>query len=130
MESPKATEMNRLTVVEEGTEFHGSMTSSCAVIVKGRIAGELSSPALTVTPTGVVSGKVKVGTLASQGEISGELDAEHAHLSGRVNDATVVRARTLEVKLTSEGRMTVTFGSETRLDVGEDPRAERDPGTR
>jgi len=121
MESQKATEMNRLTVVEEGTEFRGSMTSSCAVIVKGKISGDLASPALTVTPTGHVSGKVKVGTLASQGEIAGEFDAEHAHLSGRVSDATVVRARTLEVKLTSDGRMTVTFGDDTRLDVGDEP---------
>lgn len=121
METQKASDMNRLTVVEEGTEFRGSMTSSCSVIVKGKIAGDLTSPALTVTPSGVVSGKVKVGTLASQGEIAGEFEAEHAHLSGRVSDATIVRAKTLEVKLTSEGRMTVTFGNETKLDVGEEP---------
>lgn len=121
METQKASDMNRLTVVEEGTEFRGSMTSSCSVIVKGKIAGDLTSPALTVTPSGVVSGKVKVGTLASQGEIAGEFEAEHAHLSGRVSDSTIVRAKTLEVKLTSEGRMTVTFGNETKLEVGEEP---------
>lgn len=121
METQKASDMNRLTVVEEGTEFRGSMTSSCSVIVKGKIAGDLTSPALTVTPSGVVSGKVKVGTLASQGEIAGEFEAEHAHLSGRVSDSTIVRAKTLEVKLTSEGRMTVTFGNETKLDVGDEP---------
>jgi cytoskeletal protein CcmA (bactofilin family) len=117
----KPSDMNRLTVVEEGTEFKGSMTSTCAVVVKGKIAGELSSPALTVTPSGTVSGKVKVGTLASQGEIAGEFEAEHAHLSGRVSDSTIVRAKTLEVKLTSDGRMTVTFGDDTKLDVGEEP---------
>jgi cytoskeletal protein CcmA (bactofilin family) len=82
----KPTEVNRLTVVEEGTEFHGSMTSTCAVIVKGRISGELSGPALTVTPSGSVSGKITVATLASQGEIAGELEAEHAHLAGKVAD--------------------------------------------
>lgn len=121
MDSHNPTEVNRLTVVEEGTEFRGSMTSSCAVVVKGKIDGELTSPALTVTPTGVVSGKVRVGTLSSQGEIAGEFEAEHAHLSGRVSDATVVRAKTLEVKLTSEGKMTVSFG-ETRLEVGAEPK--------
>ena len=113
---------SRLTVVEEGTEFRGSMTSSCAVIVKGKVAGDLTSPALTVTPSGTVSGRVKVGTLSSQGEIAGEFEADHANLSGRVSDATVVRAKTLEVKLTSEGKMTVTFGGETRLDIGDEPK--------
>lgn len=123
MDSQKQTEVNRLTVVEEGTEFRGSMTSTCAVIVKGKVSGELDTPALTVTPSGQVSGKVKVGTLASQGEISGEFEADHAHLSGRVNDATVIRAKTLDVKLTSEGQMTVTFGNDARLEVGDEPRA-------
>jgi cytoskeletal protein CcmA (bactofilin family) len=121
MDSQHPTEVNRLTVVEEGTEFRGAMTSSCAVVVKGKIEGELTSPALTVTPSGVVSGKVKVGTLASQGEIGGEFEADHAHLSGRVNDATVVRAKSLEVKLTSEGMMTVSFG-DARLEVGPEPK--------
>jgi len=121
MESQKANETNRLTVVEEGTEFRGTMTSSCAVIVKGKVAGELTSPALTVTPSGTVSGRVKVGTLSSQGEIAGEFEADHANLSGRVSDATVVRARTLEVKLTAEGGMTVTFGGDTRLEIGDEP---------
>ncbi|MBL8743678.1 MAG: polymer-forming cytoskeletal protein, partial [Myxococcales bacterium] len=93
----------------------------CAVVVKGRVEGELTSPALTVTPSGTVSGKVRVGSLASQGEISGEFEAEHAHLSGRVSDATVVRAKTLEVKLSSEGKMTVSFG-EARLEVGAEPK--------
>lgn len=124
MDSQRPTDVNRLTVVEEGTEFRGAMTSSCAVVVKGRISGELSSPALTVTPSGQVSGKVRVGTLASQGEVAGELDAEHVHLAGRVADATVIRAKTLEIKLASEGKMTVTFGA-AQLEVGEDPRAGR-----
>ncbi|NUP08511.1 MAG: polymer-forming cytoskeletal protein [Polyangiaceae bacterium] len=126
MDSQKPTEVNRLTVVEEGTEFRGAVVSSCAVIVKGKVAGELSSPALTVAPSGAVSGKIKVGTLASQGEISGEFDAEHAHLSGRVSDGTMVRARTLDVKLTSENLMTVTFGNDTKLEIGEEPK----PGER
>lgn len=118
----KANDTKRLTVVEEGTEFRGSMTSSCAVIVKGKVAGDLTSPALTVTPSGTVSGRVKVGTLASQGEIAGEFEADHANLSGRVSDATVVRAKTLEIKLSSEGKMTVTFGGDTRLEVGDEPK--------
>ncbi|MFO0550616.1 MAG: polymer-forming cytoskeletal protein [Polyangiaceae bacterium] len=124
MESTRSAggEAGRLTVVEEGTEFRGSITSSCALLVRGRISGDVNSPGLTVTPTGVVTGKVKVGTLSSQGEIMGEFEAEQATLSGKVSDETVIRAKSLEVKLTADAKMTVTFG-ETRLEVGDDPAA-------
>lgn len=120
MDDNKTTEISRLTVVEEGTELKGSITSSCPVVVRGKVSGELTSPALTVAPSGVVSGRVKVGTIVSSGEISGEIEADHANLSGRVADDTVIRAHTLEVKLSSEGRMTVSFG-EARLEIGKEP---------
>jgi cytoskeletal protein CcmA (bactofilin family) len=121
MDENKTTEMSRLTVVEEGTEFKGSVTSSCPLVVRGRIAGEVSTPALTVAPSGSVAGRVRVGTIVSSGEISGEVEADHASISGKVSDETVVRARTLEVKLASEGRMSVTFG-EARLEIGDEPK--------
>lgn len=122
MDTTKPSTGERMTIVEEGTEFRGAITSSCGLLVHGRISGELTSPGLTITPTGIVSGKIRVGSLTSQGEIKGELEAEHARLSGKVSDDTVIVAKTLEVKLASEGRMTVTFG-ETKLEVGDDPRA-------
>jgi cytoskeletal protein CcmA (bactofilin family) len=109
-ENTRTTEMNRLTVVEEGTELNGTVTSNCPVVVRGKISGELSSPALTVAPSGTVAGKVRVGTILSSGEVSGEIEADHANLSGRIADDTVIRARTLEVKLSRVGRMTLTFG--------------------
>jgi cytoskeletal protein CcmA (bactofilin family) len=121
MDDNKTTEISRLTVVEEGTELNGSVTSTCPVVIRGRVSGELTSPALTVAPSGAVAGKVRVGTIVSSGEVSGEIEADHANLSGRVADETVIRARTLEVKLSSEGRMSVTFG-EARLEVGDEPR--------
>jgi cytoskeletal protein CcmA (bactofilin family) len=120
MDDPKTTQHARLTVVEEGTEFTGSMSSSCPVVVKGGVSGELSTPALTVTPTGTVSGRVRVGTLVSHGLVAGEIDADQVSLAGQVADATVLRARTLDVKLESDGKMTVTFG-QARLEVGDAP---------
>jgi cytoskeletal protein CcmA (bactofilin family) len=124
MADARTTEMSatKLTVVEEGTEFRGSMSSSCPVLVKGRLQGEVSTPALTVTPSGGVSGRVKVGVLESQGELTGDFEADEARVSGRVNDETVIRAKSLEVKLSSDGQMVVTFG-ETRLEVGDAPTA-------
>jgi cytoskeletal protein CcmA (bactofilin family) len=110
----------KVTVVEDGTEFRGSMFSSCAVLVRGRIAGDVSSPSLAVTQTGFVSGRIKVATLTSDGELAGEIDADTVTLAGRVSDGTVIRAKTLEAKLSSEGGMTVTFG-DARLEVGDDP---------
>ncbi|MBN2196349.1 MAG: polymer-forming cytoskeletal protein [Polyangiaceae bacterium] len=120
MSDAKATGGQKQTLVEEGTEFKGAMVSSCPVVVRGRIEGEIATPSLTVSTTGAVQGRAKVGSLVSQGEVAGEIDAETVQLSGVVRDATVIRAKSLEVKLsTEEGKMQVVFGN-TDLLVGED----------
>jgi cytoskeletal protein CcmA (bactofilin family) len=107
-------------VVEQGTEFRGSMTSTCPVVVRGRIQGDLAAPSLSVAPTGSVHGRARVTAIDSQGELAGEFDADAVRLSGRVSDGTVLRAKTLEVRLSSDAGMTVTFG-ESRLEVGDAP---------
>lgn len=100
------------TLVEEGTEFRGSFMSSCPIEVKGRVEGDVAAPSLAVTETGAVRGKVKVGELRSRGEIAGELDADVACLSGIVKDNTVLRTKSLEMKLTPAGcRTQVIFGT-------------------
>ena len=112
------------TLVEEGTQFKGSLTSSCPVVVKGRVEGDVSAPSLQVSATGAVHGKVKVGEMQSHGELSGEFDADTVQLSGSVKDNTIVRAKSLEVKLApTNGKMQVVFG-ECSLDVGEMPSKE------
>ena len=109
------------TVVEEGSSFKGTLTSSCPIHVHGRIEGDLETPSLTVSATGVVHGKVKVGTVRSQGELAGEFDADSVELAGAVRDNTVIRARSLEVKLAStRGKLQVIFG-ECELAVGDEP---------
>lgn len=118
------------TLVEEGTQFKGALQSTCSIVVRGRVEGELTAPALTVSPTGAVKGNVKVGELRSQGEIAGEFDADSVTLSGVVKDNTVIRAKTLEVKLAqANGKMQVVFG-ECALEIGEMPtrEKEKDPG--
>jgi len=112
------------TLVEEGTQFKGSLSSSCPIVVKGRIDGDISAPSLQVSSTGSVHGKVKVGQIESQGELSGEFDADVIQISGTVRDKTVVRAKSLEVKLApATGKMQVVFG-ECVLDVGDMPSKE------
>lgn len=109
------------TVIEEGSEFKGSLTSSCPIDVRGRIEGDLATPALTVSASGSVHGKAKVGSVHSEGELSGEFDAETVELAGSVRDNTVIRARSLEVKLASDrGKLQVIFG-ETELSIGDEP---------
>ena len=112
------------TLVEEGTQFKGSLSSSCPIVVRGKIDGDISAPSLHVSSTGSVHGKVKVGEIESQGELSGEFDADVIQLSGTVKDKTIVRAKSLEVKLApATGKMQVVFG-ECVLDVGEMPSKE------
>ena len=111
----------RHTVVEQGTEFKGTLNSSCPIDVRGRIEGDIATPALTVSASGAVHGKAKVGEVRSEGELSGEFDAERVELAGTVRDNTVIRARSLEVKLaSSRGKLQVIFG-ECELSVGDEP---------
>jgi cytoskeletal protein CcmA (bactofilin family) len=119
------------TLVEEGTSFKGSMTSTCPVVVKGRIEGEVEAPALSISRSGAVHGRTKVGQVQCEGEIAGELDADTVQLSGMVSDNTVIRAKTLEVKLTAadDKKMQVTFGS-CELAVGAEPTDDGAPGKR
>lgn len=107
------------TIIENGTEFDGTIKSQCEIVLRGKLRGDVSAPALTVSPSGVVQGKVKVTQLKAEGEIAGELEAESIQISGRVSDQTVIRAKTLEVALTQpQGGLQVTFGN-CDLQVGD-----------
>ena len=115
------------TIVEEGTEFRGTLLSTCPIVVRGRIEGEIDTPALSVSEKGSVHGRAKVGSIKSLGELSGEFDADTVELAGRVKDNTIIRAKSLEVKLASEDtKMQVMFG-DTELSVGETPEDEGAP---
>jgi cytoskeletal protein CcmA (bactofilin family) len=120
---------DRKTLVEEGSQFKGSLTSSCPIVVRGRIEGDVQAPSLTISSSGAVHGKVKVDELRSQGELSGECDADIVQLSGSVRDNTIIRAKSLEVRLVpASGKMQVVFG-ECTLDVG-DPSAKANDATK
>jgi cytoskeletal protein CcmA (bactofilin family) len=118
-ENSKKSEMKR-TVVEEGTRFKGDLTSTCPVDVRGRVEGEVEAPSLTVSAAGAVHGRAKVGSVRSEGELSGEFEADTVELSGRVLDKTVIRARSLQVKLSSTRGQQVIFG-DCELSVGDEP---------
>jgi cytoskeletal protein CcmA (bactofilin family) len=99
------------TLIEEGTQLSGSLSSSCPVIVKGRFKGDVTAPSLTVTSSGAVDGKMTVTELRSSGEVSGELDTDSAELTGTVKDNTIVRTKSLQVKLTpARGKVELVFG--------------------
>lgn len=119
--SPLGSATEKRTLVEEGTTFKGSLSSTCPIFVKGGVEGDIQAPSLTVAGTGTVSGKVKAGELKSEGSIAGEFDVEKVQLSGSVKDNTVIRAKSLEVKLAVTGnKMQVVFG-ECELEVGDAP---------
>lgn len=109
------------TIVEDGTELKGTLSSTCPVIVRGRVEGEVNTPSLLVSENGAMHGRAKVGSLRSEGELSGEFDADTVELAGRVLDNTVIRAKSIEVKLSSEeSRLQIMFG-ECELAVGDAP---------
>jgi cytoskeletal protein CcmA (bactofilin family) len=109
------------TLIEEGTEFKGTLTSSCPIVVMGRVEGDMKGPSVEVTESGVLSGRAKVSELRSRGELSGEFEAEVVELSGRVRDKTVIRAKALEVSLQrADGGIEMVFG-DCELAVGDAP---------
>jgi len=107
------------TLIDEGTEIKGNMSSSCPIVVMGKIEGEISGPSMEIAESGFVSGRIKVKELRSRGELAGELEAESVELSGRVRDQAVIRAQSLEVS-TVAGADMVHFG-ECELSIGDQP---------
>lgn len=110
------------TTVEEGTQFKGTLQSTCRVVVRGVVDGELNAPDIVVAECGSVTGSVKAQSLQSSGVLAGRIDVDDVVLSGSVKNDTVIRAKTLEVKLqqSDEGKLEVRFG-ECLLEVGDDP---------
>ena len=116
-------DLEKRTLVEDGTEFTGKLSSRCPIVVMGKVEGQVSGPSIHVTSTGSIAGTVKVAELRSEGEIAGEIEAESVQLSGRVRDATVIRTRSLEVSLRRADAMEVVFG-DCELAVGDEPSKE------
>ncbi len=115
----KVATSEKKTVVEEGTEFKGTLSSKCPVVINGRMDGEVTAPSMLVSSSGAVKGKVKVGDIRSEGEIAGEFDADTVVLAGKVNNKTIIRAKSLEVKLASDkDKLQVSFGN-VSLEVGD-----------
>jgi cytoskeletal protein CcmA (bactofilin family) len=100
------------TLVEDGTRFKGSLSSTCPIVVQGSIEGDVDGPALTISATGVVSGKAAAGMLKSEGKISGSFDVDTADIAGSVAKDTVLRASSLDLKLNATaGKIQLEFGS-------------------
>jgi cytoskeletal protein CcmA (bactofilin family) len=126
----KETAQRRRTLVEEGTQFKGAIASDCPIEVRGRIDGEVTAPALSISTSGAVHGHVKVGEMRSEGELAGEFDADLVQLSGTIRDNTIIRAKSLEVKLAPpNGKMQVVFG-ECELQVGSEQAQKREGAAR
>jgi cytoskeletal protein CcmA (bactofilin family) len=111
LRNPTAGATEKQTLVEEGTRFKGSLSSTCPVHVRGSIEGDVESPAVTVSATGSVTGKIAAASLKSDGKIAGECEVDAVQLTGAVETNTVVRAATLDLKLTHPtGKLELRFG--------------------
>jgi cytoskeletal protein CcmA (bactofilin family) len=113
MRMPSEMKTPKQTLVEAGTEFKGTLKSSCPVVVNGTIDGDIDAPTLNIALTGAILGTVKAKTLRSQGTLSGNVEAEEVFLSGAIRSKTVIKTRRLEVKIGSSdrGQLEVTFGN-------------------
>lgn len=110
----------RQTIIEEDTTFKGSLDSKYAIVVNGKVEGDLTGPSLVVNTGGAVQGGVKAKAIRSAGELQGTFEAEEMQISGRVCDDTTIKAKTLEVRLAKSEESPIVFG-ECVLEVGEAP---------
>jgi hypothetical protein len=107
--------------VEDGTRLDGSLISNCPIEVNGKIEGEVTAPSLRINDTGSVRGKVKVDEIESKGEMSGEFEADVVRLAGVLRDDSILRAKSLEVKLASPNDPNPIMFGACSLEVGDIP---------
>lgn len=97
------TKRPKQTLVEAGTEFTGTIKSTCPVVVHGTLDGEIEAPTLSIATTGTIHGTIRAESLRSYGTLAGNVDAGEVYVSGVVRSKTVIRARRLEMQLGSAG---------------------------
>ena len=79
--------------------------------MQGTVEGDVEGPSVTVSATGAISGKIATGSLKSDGKIAGDFEVDTAQLAGSVANNTVIRATSLDVKLSvPTGKLQLTFG--------------------
>ena len=67
---------HQVTIFVNLTEGHRKAVEPRAKFIEG----DLAAPALSVSASGAVHGKVKVGDIKSEGELAGEFDADTVQL--------------------------------------------------
>lgn len=98
------------TIVEEGTHFKGDFVSSCPIIVNGRIDGDVTAPAVRVTTSGALKGKIEAKAISCTGSVAGVLEADTIELTGNIGRDTIVRAQRLNLDVEStSGRIELAF---------------------
>jgi cytoskeletal protein CcmA (bactofilin family) len=112
------------TIVQEGTDFRGNFTSTCPIVVNGRIQGDVKAPTVTVTSSGVLQGNVEAKTIACRGSVAGVLEADTIELSGDIAQNTIVRAQRLRLNIEStSGRIELAFGQSVTIRESKFPMA-------
>jgi cytoskeletal protein CcmA (bactofilin family) len=113
------------TIVEEGSDFRGNFTSSCPIVVKGRIEGDVNAPAVTVTSSGALKGNIEANTISCRGSAAGVFDADTIELSGAIAQNTIIRAQRLNLKIVStSGKIELAFGQAVTAQEWELPLAD------
>src|SRR5262249_53450811 len=98
------------SIVESGTDFKGTFTSSCPIVVNGSIEGDVTAPGVKVTPSGVLHGHVHARSISCRGSAAGVFEADTIELSGAIAQNTIIRAQRLNLNIAStSGRIELAF---------------------
>ncbi len=75
-DKPQVKEVEHTTYIEEGSEIDGKLTFTGAVVLNGRLRGEIvSNDNLIIGERGVVNANIRAGVVQISGEVVGDVTA-------------------------------------------------------
>jgi cytoskeletal protein CcmA (bactofilin family) len=73
------------TVISANTEFKGSIITSDAIEIRGKIEGDVRAAAITICSGGFIKGDLTADMITVQGQIEGRLQAQDVRLQAGAN---------------------------------------------
>jgi len=86
------------SILSQGFEFEGTLKSSGALIISGRIVGNISAGVITIEEEGIVDGHIKADALTVKGNVLGEIYCRELTVGPNAHVAADSHFDTIEVQ--------------------------------
>ncbi len=86
------------SILSQGIEFEGTIKSSGALIISGRIVGDISAGVITIEEEGIVDGHIKADALTIKGNVLGAIYCRELTVGPNAHVAADSHFDTIEVQ--------------------------------